>query len=122
MGPGTHNDIFDEFNEDIGKQILDMYFHTVNFWRECVSAYVSQQNLGIRTKVLTRLTEIIRFEAKILELLKSAPDEYTPPICHFLTTNNNLIATVAKFKKPTGKLKCKDDPPNALPISFSFHE
>lgn len=103
MKPDADGDLFDEFNEDVGKQVFDMYFHTVNFWRECVSAFVSQSVPNIRTKVLTRLTEIVRFEDKIRALLKMAPDDYTPPICQFLNTNENMVATIAKFKKPTGE-------------------
>lgn len=112
MQPGADGDIFDEFTEDIGKQVFDMYFHTVNFWRECVSAFVSQNDANIRKKVLTRLTEIIRFETNIRDLLKMSPDDYTPPICQFLTTNGNMVATVAKFKKPTGELR--SPPPRNL--------
>lgn len=106
MGPEGHGDIFDEFNEDVGKQVLDMYFHTVNFWRECISAYVSQNIENMRKKVLTRLTDVIRLESMIHDLLRIAPDDYTPPICQFMSPINNVSKNVAKFKKPSGKSCC----------------
>lgn len=36
-----HTDIFEDFNEDKSKLILDMYFYTVNWFREIVTAFVT---------------------------------------------------------------------------------
>lgn len=96
--------IFDELPVTTCEKVLDMYYHTVNFWRECVSAYVSQRDVEMRRKVLTRLSEIIRFEMRIRELLQLAPDDfdYTPPICQFSSANNNVSKHITKFKKPNG--------------------
>lgn len=38
MDPVENVEIFDEFDEDRARRVLDMYFYTVNHWRECVSA------------------------------------------------------------------------------------
>lgn len=95
-------DIFDNFNEDVCKQILDMHFHTVNFWRECISAYVSQQDADMRQMVLTRLSVVIQLEQTIQDLLKMAPDDYVPPVCQFMSPTNNMRRNLMKFKKPTG--------------------
>lgn len=105
MALDSNGDIFDEFTEDVCKQILDMHFHTVNFWRECISAYVSQHDPSMRRKVLTRLTEVIQFEMRIQDLLKTAPDDYVPPVCHFMSPTNNMRRNLVRFKKPTGKTR-----------------
>lgn len=105
MAAANECNIFDELPEEAIKKVLDMYYHTVNFWRECVSAYVSQHDSTMRRKVLTRLSEIIRFELRIKELLRLASDDfdYTPPICQFSMVNNNVGKHLTKFKKPHGK-------------------
>lgn len=95
-------DIFDEFGEDRGRRILDMYFYTVNHWRECVSAYTSQDEKNMRQKVLTRLSEILEWEQKIKETLAQAPDDYVPPTCIFLTESSVSRTNMSRFKR-TGK-------------------
>lgn len=106
MATAQECNIFDEYSEDTCKRVLDIYYHTVNFWRECISAYVSQHEAAMRKKVLTRLSEVIRFELRIKELLRLAPDDfdYTPPICQFSSANNNVGKHITKFKKPNGEL------------------
>lgn len=95
-------DIFDEFDEETGRKIIDMYFYTINQWRECISAYVTQNDAGMRKKVLTRLSEVIELEHRVKQLLATTPDDYVPPKCQFLTasaTRNSLV----RFKRPIGK-------------------
>lgn len=99
LDPKSDVDIFDEYGEDRGQRVLDMYFFTVNFWRECVSAYASQAIDSMRHKVLTRLSEILEWEQKIKELLSTAPDEYVPPTCTFLTESSVLRANISRFKR-----------------------
>lgn len=116
MGSDSDCDVFDEFTEETGKQILDMYFHTVNYWRECISAFVSQEDKNMRRKVIMRLSEVICFEEKIKILLKAAPDDYVPPISQFLTVQNAVARGSLKFKKPTGKKFDK-----YITLVFYFH-
>lgn len=103
MDPKLNVDIFDEFGEDQARRILDMYFYTVNHWRECVSAYTSQQHTKMRQKVLTRLSEILEWEQKIKEVLAYAPDDYVPPPCRFLTESSMARASMVRFKRPAAK-------------------
>lgn len=100
--PSSNLDVFDEFDDEKARRVLDMYFYTVNHWRECVSAYTSQQDLRMREKVLTRLSEVLEWESKIKETLAYAPDDYVPPTCIFLTEGSVSRASLAKFKR-TGK-------------------
>lgn len=97
IDPTTDIDIFDEYGEDRGRRVLDMYFYTANFWRECVSAYSSQ--ILMRGKVLTRLSEIIEWEQKIKEFLAHAPDDYVPPTCTFLTESSVSRSNLSRFKR-----------------------
>lgn len=92
-------DIFDEFGDDRGRRVLDMYFYTVNHWRECVSAYTSQNDKCMREKVLTRLSEILEWEQKIKETLANAPDDYVPPTCIFLTESSVSRTNMSRFKR-----------------------
>lgn len=99
MDPTQNVDIFDEFGIDRGRRVLDMYFYTVNHWRECVSAYISQQEQNLRQKVLTRLSEILEWEQKIKETLAHAPDDYVPPTCIFLTESSVSRGNILRFKR-----------------------
>ncbi|XP_031621413.1 Fanconi anemia group D2 protein [Contarinia nasturtii] len=101
MDPIENVDIFDEFDDDRARRVLDMYFYTVNVFRECVSAYTSQQNM--RQKVLTRLSEILEWEQKIKETLAFAPDDYVPPTCIFLTESSVSRSSMSRFKRPGAK-------------------
>lgn len=103
VDPTENVDIFDEFGEDRARRVLDMYFYTVNHWRECVSAYTSQNDNSMRQKVLTRLSEILEWEQKIKETLAHAPDDYVPPTCIFLTESSVSRTNMSRFKR-TGKL------------------
>lgn len=97
MDPALNTDIFDEYDEDRARSVLDMYFYTVNHYRECVSAFTSQQSL--RKCVLQRLSEILEWEQKIKETLAHAPDDYVPPTCIFLTESSISRANISRFKR-----------------------
>lgn len=103
MDPAMNVEIFDEFDEDRARRILDMYLYTVNHWRECVSAYTSQRDSSMREKVLTRLSEILEWEQKIKETLAQAPDDYVPPTCIFLTESSVSRSNMSRFKRVSAK-------------------
>lgn len=103
MDPTMNVDIFDEYGDERARRVLDMYFYTVNHWRECVSAYTSQLEDNMRQKVLTRLSEILEWEQKIREILAHAPEDYVPPTCIFLTESSVSRNTVSRFKRPAAK-------------------
>lgn len=105
MATDSNIDIVDELDEDRVRQVIDIHFFTVNLFREFVSAYVSQNEENMRFKVLTRLSQLIELEQKIKEVLVSAPDDYVPPTCTFLTEQSIGRANIMRFKKTFGKLK-----------------
>lgn len=92
-------DIFDEFDAETAKKVLDMYFYVINQWREYISAYVSQNEPSMRQKVMCRLTEVIELEQRVNEILASAPEDYMPPSCRFLTATRPVLH---RFKRPAG--------------------
>lgn len=96
-------DLVDHFGEDNAKKMLDMYFYTVNQWRECVSAYVSQNEESMRRKVLIRLAQLIEMEEKIKQILTYVPDNYVPPTCIFLTESSVSRNNILRLKKAFGK-------------------
>lgn len=46
-------DIFEDFNADKSKLIFDMYFYTINWMRELVSAYATQEELIVKVNHFT---------------------------------------------------------------------
>ncbi|XP_019844495.2 Fanconi anemia group D2 protein isoform X2 [Bactrocera dorsalis] len=79
--------IFYDYDEQLQKLILDIYFHCVNWMRETVSSFSTQQEPMIRSKVLHRLSELIATEDKLRLLLDKAPHGYLPPQAQFITSN-----------------------------------
>ncbi|XP_017119014.1 Fanconi anemia group D2 protein [Drosophila elegans] len=77
--------IFDNFATDQQKDILSIYFHTVNWMRVSISAFASQRDPPTRRRVLARLGELIRIEQRIKPLLARAPSDFVAPPYQFLT-------------------------------------
>ncbi|KAJ6632727.1 Fanconi anemia group D2 protein, partial [Pseudolycoriella hygida] len=88
MNNSTEMDIFDDYDEPDAKKILDIYYYTVNWMRESISAFVSQTGENMRMKTMVRLNEVIKLEEKIRYLLQRAPSNYTPPLCQFICSPN----------------------------------
>uniref|UniRef100_A0A1B0FNR3 Fanconi anemia group D2 protein n=1 Tax=Glossina morsitans morsitans TaxID=37546 RepID=A0A1B0FNR3_GLOMM len=91
--------IFNDYDEQLQKKILDIYFHCVNWMRETVSSFATQRDAMIRTKVLQRLVEIMKIENKIHEMLVKAPMDYTPPQCQFTYSSKGTNLNTKKKGK-----------------------
>lgn len=76
--------IFDNHEEEVQKQILNIYFHTINWMRVTVCAFASQKHGATRKRVLLRLAELICIEQRLKQLLTHAPVGYMPPPNQFL--------------------------------------
>ncbi|XP_054081207.1 Fanconi anemia group D2 protein homolog isoform X3 [Zeugodacus cucurbitae] len=87
--------LFYDYDEQLQKRILDIYFHCVNWMRETVSSFSTQQEPMIRCKVLHRLSELIAIEEKLRLLLDKAPVDYLPPQAQFITSNAALASEKA---------------------------
>ncbi|XP_037821987.1 Fanconi anemia group D2 protein [Lucilia sericata] len=88
--------IFFDYNEEMQKKILDIYFHCVNWIRETISSFATQVEPILRQKVLQRLVDLISIEDKIRQLLLKAPSDYTPPQCEFITGQNSSTTNSVK--------------------------
>ncbi|XP_059622047.1 Fanconi anemia group D2 protein [Phlebotomus argentipes] len=92
-------DLFDnDYDNSTSLSILDMYFHTANWFRELIGSFASQQVPQIRQQILIRLTELIKIEGHIRRLLKVAPTTYVTPNSTFIATQERYQEHV--FKKP----------------------
>ncbi|EDV43092.1 uncharacterized protein Dana_GF18312 [Drosophila ananassae] len=96
--------IFDNFDGDQQTDILNIYFHTVNWIRVTISAFSSQREEATRRRVLLRLFELIQIEQRIKPLLARAPSDYRAPSYQFLT---NAKQPVTHQKRQVGKTGAK---------------
>ncbi|XP_050081321.1 Fanconi anemia group D2 protein homolog [Anopheles maculipalpis] len=72
----------DVYEEGSCTLLLDIYFYLSNWFRECVSAFVGQEDAGMRRKVLQRLHELVTLEHRLGRMLERmiADSEYIPPL------------------------------------------
>ncbi|EDV48341.1 Fanconi anemia group D2 protein [Drosophila erecta] len=96
--------VFDNFEAEQQKDILSIYFHTVNWMRVSISAFASQRDAPTRRRVLSRLGELIRIEQRIKPLLARAPDDFVAPPYQFLT---NAKLSTQNLKRPGPKPAAK---------------
>lgn len=88
--------IFDNYEEDLQKKILDIYFHTINWMRATICAFASQKHGATRKRVLLRLAELICIEQRLKLLLAHAPVGYMPPANQFLNNPNQPVTQQGK--------------------------
>ncbi|XP_017048859.1 Fanconi anemia group D2 protein [Drosophila ficusphila] len=105
--------IFDNFQSEQQKDILSIYFHTVNWMRVSISAFASQQHPATRRRVLSRLGELIRIEQRIKPLLARAPSDFVAPPCQFLTNAKHSVVTQKRqAPKAVAKLNATTEEPD----------
>ncbi|XP_017003443.2 Fanconi anemia group D2 protein homolog [Drosophila takahashii] len=83
--------VFDNFEAEQQKDVLSIYFHTVNWMRVSISAFASQRDPATRRRVLSRLGELIRIEQRIKPLLARAPIDFVAPPYQFLTNAKHSV-------------------------------
>lgn len=52
MNSSAEMDMFEDYNETKAKKILDLYYLTVNWMREAISAFVSHTGDNMQKKVI----------------------------------------------------------------------
>ncbi|KAH8311710.1 hypothetical protein KR044_007645 [Drosophila immigrans] len=98
--------IFDNYDEELQKQILNIYFHTANWIRVTICAFASQKHDATRKRVLMRLGDLICIEQRLKMLLTHAPVGFMPPPCQFLNNPKQTAAPQGvREKRQTGKSK-----------------
>ncbi|CAH1783101.1 unnamed protein product [Owenia fusiformis] len=74
--------------------ICSSMFYLVNWFREVVNAFASQDDPEMKGKVISRLQAITTIH-KQLEKCLSVVGKYVPPVCHF-AAEDSLLPTVSK--------------------------
>ncbi|XP_030369940.1 Fanconi anemia group D2 protein isoform X2 [Scaptodrosophila lebanonensis] len=111
--------IFDNYDAAQQKQLLYIYFQTVNWMRVTICRFATQRHTSTRQRVLVRLHDLIKTEQMIKVLLSHAPVDFAPPPSEFRTTGASAQLTALRKPrgKPSGKRgKCKpiDEPMDTL--------
>uniref|UniRef100_A0A182FW89 Uncharacterized protein n=1 Tax=Anopheles albimanus TaxID=7167 RepID=A0A182FW89_ANOAL len=103
----------DAYDETLCTQLLDVYFCLGNWFRECIGAFVGQQqDATIRRKVIARLQELVKLEHHLGRMLDrmSVECEYVPPLAvdHLEDVETATAITLKKAKpanEPTSRRK-----------------
>lgn len=93
-----HFDDPEKLMEEHAKFALDIYFYSVNWYRQVISAFVNSSRPSIRKKVLIRLLRLIELEFKLKNLLKKIKGNYKPPPCSFQDYSKKLTKSSKKKK------------------------
>ncbi|XP_076254108.1 fancd2 [Rhynchophorus ferrugineus] len=90
------------------KQVVDCLFHSANWIRELISAFVTQKNVTTQLRVVQRLKDLIHIEEKINNFLNYVPG-HNLPVSYFeslMNTSKQVVkAEVQSNKNPRKKLK-----------------
>ncbi|EDV91108.1 Fanconi anemia group D2 protein [Drosophila grimshawi] len=93
--------IFDNYENELQKRILHIYFHTANWMRVTICAFALQKDAATRSRVLKRLADLICIEQKLKPLLSHAPVGFAPPPCQFLINPKQTTQQTVREKQPT---------------------
>ncbi|ALC46708.1 Fancd2 [Drosophila busckii] len=97
--------IFDNYDEELQKKILHIYFHTVNWMRANIGAFSTQACKATRKRVLYRLADLLSVEQRMKPLLAHAPIGFVPPPCQFLKNCQTSVQHGSRAKPKAGKTK-----------------
>lgn len=89
----------EDLNLEQIKQVSSCLFHCVNWFREIISAFVTQDSQMLRTKVLKRLQNLIDLELMLLEYVGKVPD-YKLPVSYF-----DSVSQMTRQKSPLRERK-----------------
>lgn len=98
----------DMMDSDQIKQIADCVFHCANWFRENISAFVTQKSRLLRGKVVTRIENLIELEGLLKACMCHVPDHKLPitsfdTTCCKLKQNVGRVDTVKVGSKRTRK-------------------
>ncbi|CAH2105065.1 unnamed protein product [Euphydryas editha] len=80
--------------------ILDCYVHCVNWFRELLNGFATQNDPALKSKILNRVLNIEKLENLIEEILVQSNIVYKPPVCTFNLHNGNTQTHDKKNVKP----------------------
>ncbi|XP_050307221.1 Fanconi anemia group D2 protein isoform X2 [Anthonomus grandis grandis] len=88
------------------KYVVDCLFYCANWFREVISAFVSQKDLKIQERVVKRLQNLIEVEKKMVEYLKHVSG-HNLPLSYFDSLHNVSKQLAIKSDKPAKPPKKK---------------
>lgn len=69
----------ESYDTEQSKQVVDCLFHCINWFREIISAFVTQKDKKLKQKILERLKQLIELEELFSSSMKVLPDHRLPP-------------------------------------------
>ncbi|CAG9782748.1 unnamed protein product [Diatraea saccharalis] len=76
-------DLVEDMDSTAILNVLDCLIHCVNWFRELLNAFASQDDEALKAKMLQRLLQVEELEAVIEEVLMKCSIAYKPPACFF---------------------------------------
>uniref|UniRef100_A0AAG5DH85 Fanconi anemia group D2 protein n=1 Tax=Anopheles atroparvus TaxID=41427 RepID=A0AAG5DH85_ANOAO len=98
----------DTYDEGVCTQLLDIYFYLGNWFRECISAFVGQNDAVMRKKVLERLHELVTLEHHLGRMLDrlSVDCEYVPALAtDLIDAGSSSVPKKLKSSEARGRPK-----------------
>lgn len=86
------------------KHVMNAVFYCINWFRELVSAFVTQKGNGSVRKVLSRIDNIIELEEMLVTFMKQMP-EHKLPSSHFYNVNTSFTPQSEGSKVDKAKRK-----------------
>ncbi|XP_063989398.1 Fanconi anemia group D2 protein homolog [Diachasmimorpha longicaudata] len=62
---------------------LDLMFYCINWYRELISAYITEEGSLMKKQVVQRLDDLMLLQGELSSLLPLAEPRYQPPPCYF---------------------------------------
>lgn len=100
-------DSIEDMDQEMVSKILDCLVHCVNWFRELLNAFSTQDDQALRSKILKRVLQIEEIELVIYEILLKSKISYKPPV----TTFNIIKYTGDKTEKKALKVQQKQKKP-----------
>lgn len=97
-----------DMDSDQIKQTADCIFHCINWFRENISAFVTQRSKQLRVKIIERLQNLIELEDLLNECLEYVP-EHKLPRSYFNTLKANKQSVACKSDSKNPKRLRKND-------------
>lgn len=69
----------ESYDTEQSSQVIDCLFHCINWFREIISAFVTQKDMKLRQKLLERLKQLVELEELFSNSMKLLPDHRLPP-------------------------------------------
>ncbi|KAJ8733797.1 hypothetical protein PYW07_014348 [Mythimna separata] len=76
-------DLVEDMDTEAISNILDCLVHCINWFRELLNAFATQDDDDLKTKTLKRVLQVEELESFVQEILIKTKIPYKPPVCTF---------------------------------------